>query len=204
MIKSNLFHQLLEIYGINSINFQTYYDEIKLEIKQDEENTNKEESNKLKEVQRLSVDKIEKSYNIFNVLKGNNIPNIKLKLKDNSNEHKITEKKNQRKTHLYIDCTFNTLNSVDNLPPINLKTQNKINKPIIKLTKEFESTNNTVFREPKFLTSKKLDLIKIELNDDKKKEINDSNKFRTHNKKKIDKFSVMKNTLPKKNLFSKL
>ena len=198
MIKSNLFHQLLEIYGINSINFQTYYDEIKLEIKQDEENTNKEESNKLKEVQRLSVDKIEKSYNIFNVLKGNNIPNIKLKLKDNSNEHKTAESRNQRNSHLYIDCTFNALNSVDTLPPINLKTQKNVNKPIIKLTKELD----TRVRESKFLTSKKLNIIHIEeLTSDKKKEINDSNQFRRHHRMKTDKFIDIKHTLPKRNLF---
>ena len=206
MIKSNLFYQLLEIYDISSDNFKRHYEEIKSEIKQEEEkNNNYEGRNKFKEVQRFSVDKIiEKSYNVFKGLKDNNIPNIKLKLKDNSSEHKIMEIKNQRNSHLYIDCTFNALNSVDGLPPINLKTQNDNNKPIIKLTKEFEPSNNIVFREPKFLTSKKLNLIKIELNDSKKKELNDSNKFRTQNRMKTDKFLDMKHTLPKRSLFSKL
>ena len=148
------------------------------------------------------MDKVDRSCDFLN--KDINIPNIKLKLKDNSNDHKQAESRNQRNSHLYIDCTFNALNSVDALPPINLKTQKDVNKPVIKLTKEFDTSNNNVLRlrESKFLTSKKLNKIKIEeLTDNKKKVINDSNIFRRHSKMRTDKLLDIKHTLPKRNLF---
>ena len=202
MIKSNLFFQMIEIYDINSNNFRRYYDEIKAEIKEEENNNIKDERNKLNEIKRFSVDKVDRSCDFLN--KDINIPNIKLKLKDNSNDHKQAESRNQRNSHLYIDCTFNALNSVDALPPINLKTQKDVNKPVIKLTKEFDTSNNNVLRlrESKFLTSKKLNKIKIEeLTDNKKKVINDSNIFRRHSKMRTDKLLDIKHTLPKRNLF---
>jgi hypothetical protein len=142
MIKPKLFFKLLSLYDVNFDDYEECYEEINSIVKEEikhnlKDNKNEDESNKelnrVNNVKRGSVDKIEKSFinkNLFvpNKLRSSNAV-ISLREDDLTNKtideankyeehHNKKRNKTIRKKHYSIDCSSNGFKSNDSLPLI--------------------------------------------------------------------------------------
>ena len=220
MIKQKLFRRLLDLYGVDYSSFNTCYEELKSELNMEkeinakEETKNNEETQKNKKVvnmpERLSVDKIKKSFKSFLQRKNNNIStestecisskqvtnlnndiaqnqnqnqNEKDTLNINNNIRKNNRIKLTKINHLSIDCQKSSKDCIQKI-----KRKNLINKTILNPTitdNNFpptikENRNNNIYsyfdsklennnknrKNKKYLTSKKMSIIKVNENKD--------------------------------------
>ena len=165
MIKHKLFRKLLDLYGVDFPKFKECYDELKSELNSENEINSKEEiktneesqksQNITKEPERLSVDKIKKSFQSFINKKNNNISTESTEYKsskqvttlnnditpnknkkENYNINNINNIRNQNKiklaniNHLSIDCKKSSKDCIQKIKRKYLIGKNKLN-PII-------------------------------------------------------------------------
>ena len=148
MIKTKLFHKLIDLYGVNYSDFKECYEEIKSEINlENKENSkdnkyieeNKTNQNTTKNLKKFSVDKIKKykKKNIYiptEIVKNEEVSSFHDDIEQNQNEisdynRDLFLSRNKRSltkaNHVSIDCR---LNSKDYIPITNLKHQNNKNE----------------------------------------------------------------------------
>ena len=151
LIKPNLFHQLIELYGIDYNDYKKCYEEIYIELIEEIKHNDKEneitlKSNKEKKglinLKKFSVDKIKKTFknkiiNLQNLpikssknLNYNKTNLIKEMNKGNSKNKELNDSKSKimRKTHLSIDCRNNNLKSIESSTCTNLTSRREKRK----------------------------------------------------------------------------
>ena len=213
MIKPNLFHKLINLYGVDYSDFENCYEELKSEINLDnnensKENKNNEENNishkKSKDIKRFSVDKIHNHNRKNNIIpseisKNEEITIFHKDIKHNRNQiddynNNLNGSRNKKEliklNHISIDCGFN---SKDCAPIVNLK--NKNNK---KETITVKSKKNNYFSSKTKNINIKIDSHN-EKNEEKKENKRDKKKAKYSTSKKLTKIYFDENINNKNN-----
>ena len=145
MIKTKLFHKLLDLYGVNHSSFKECYEELKSELNSENEINSKEEiktneesqksQNITKEPKRLSVDKIKKSFQSFINKKNNNISTESTEYKSSKQvttlNNDITPNKNEKENY-----NINNINNIRNQNKIKLTNINHLSIDCKKSSKD--------------------------------------------------------------------
>ena len=213
MIKPNLFHKLINLYGVDYSDFENCYEELKSEINLDnnensKENKNNEENNisykKSKDIKKFSVDKIHNHNRKNNIIpseisKNEEITIFHKDIKHNRNQiddynNNLNGSRNKKEliklNHISIDCGFN---SKDCAPIVNLK--NKNNK---KETITVKSKKNNYFSSKTKNINIKIDSHN-EKNEEKKENKRDKKKAKYSTSKKLTKIYFDENINNKNN-----